>query len=128
MPAGGIGDEIGNRIAADIVTTFTTEDLALPPAPNDVHARAKVRKISVIWTPVAGAESYNVYRATTQGGPYTIIAEGHVTDYATYFDNPLAADTTYFYVVRSVAAGRQSVDSNEASATTSGRRARRPRR
>jgi hypothetical protein len=127
MAAGGISDEIGNTIPAQISTVFRTE--AEPGGPEqtifDLYARAKDSKIDIVWTPVDGADSYNVYRSTSQGGPYQLIAEGHVTDYAVYADFGLTNDVTYYYVVRSVTNGEQSLDSNEASATPVSLRTRR---
>jgi len=83
----------------------------------DLVARAKDSKIDIIWTPVAGADSYNIYRRTTQGGPYTLIALGHITNYATYADFGLTNDVSYYYVVTSLTNGQESRNSNEASAT-----------
>ncbi|MCP4769716.1 MAG: choice-of-anchor D domain-containing protein [Gammaproteobacteria bacterium] len=91
----------------------------------DLAARAKSTKINVVWAPVEGVEAYNIYRSTTAGGPYSLIAEGQVTNYAVYADFGLTNAVTYFYVVRSVSNGVESLDSNQASATPSARRRRR---
>ena len=91
----------------------------------DLAARAKSTKIDIVWTPVEGVTAYNIYRGTTAGGPYSLIAEDHVTDYAVYADFGLTNGVTYFYIVRSLINGVESLDSNEASATPSGRRTRR---
>ena len=125
MPAGGIGDVLGNRLPAPIVTSFTTEPLPQTTI-NDLFARAKDSKIDIVWTPLPGAARYNVYRGTSPGGPYDLIAAGHVTGYAVYADFGLVNGTTYYYVVTSVAGGVESLPSNEASATpVSGRTRRR---
>ena len=85
---------------------------------TDLYGRAKSGKIDILWTPMAEAVSYKIYRGTTQGGPYELIADGHVTDYAVYADFGLTNDVTYYYVVRWVDnRGQESPDSNEASAT-----------
>lgn len=61
--------------------------------------------------------TYNVYRATVSGGPYTKINTSAVTT-TTYTDANGAAGTKYFYVVTAVdAGGFESPFSNEASAT-----------
>ncbi|KPJ91372.1 MAG: hypothetical protein AMJ53_11800, partial [Gammaproteobacteria bacterium SG8_11] len=118
MAAGGISDVIGNAIPTEITTWFRTEAAPPPPPPiSDLYARAKDSKIDIVWTPVAGADSYNVYRGTTQGGPYNLIVQGHVTDYAVYADFGLTNGVTYYYVVTSITAGVESQFSNEASAT-----------
>jgi hypothetical protein len=57
---------------------------------------------------------YNIYRATTSGGPYTNV--GSVGAGTTSFVDPTVSITTYFYVVTAVASGgAQSVNSNEAT-------------
>ena len=103
----------------------------LPDPPEqtifDLYARAKDSKIDIVWTPVAGAESYNIYRSTTPGGSYTLIAEGHVSGYAVYADFGLINGVTYYYVVTSVTDGIESLHSNEASATPVSGRTRRRR-
>ena len=65
---------------------------------------------------VVGATSYNVYRATVSGGPYAPI--GTVAAPATaYSDTTIGVGTRYFYVVTAVN-GCESVNSNEATAST----------
>jgi len=83
----------------------------------DLSARAKSGKIDIVWSPVEQSDSYDIYRGTSQGGPYELIAAGHITDYCTYADFGLTNGVTYYYVVRSILNGLQSLDSNEASAT-----------
>jgi len=83
----------------------------------DLSARAKSREVFLMWTPTDGAESYNIYRSTTAGGPYSLIAAGHVCDYCAYYDPSLTNGVTYYYVVNSVNGGAESLHSNEASAT-----------
>ena len=87
----------------------------------DLLALPKDRKIDLVWTPVNGADSYNIYRSQTPGGPYTLIAAGHVTAFAAYADFGLVNGVTYYYVVTSVTGGLESLNSNEASGTPAGR-------
>ena len=63
------------------------------------------------WTGVPGASSYSVYRGTTSGGE-TLLASGVVG--AVFADSSVAASTTYFYRVTTVAVGLESAGSNEA--------------
>ena len=95
---------------------ITVNPVELEPV-EDLSARAKSGKVQPIWSAVEGADCYNVYRSETSGGPYTKIADCHVTDYCTYLDTDVVNGTTYYYVVRSVAQGIESLDSNEACAT-----------
>jgi len=107
-----------NASGADSLNV-TVNDLVIPPEQTifDLYARAKDSKLDLVWKPVIGAESYNIYRSTTTGGPYTMIAEGHVCDYCAYADFNLVNNTTYYYVVKSNKGGKESLSSNEAFAT-----------
>jgi len=89
-----------------------------PPAPTGLTATAGVGFISLDWNAVSGATSYNVKRSTISGGPYTTIASG-VAD-TSYFDAPLDAGTTYFYVVSAVNGVGESGNSSQAFATALG--------
>jgi trimeric autotransporter adhesin len=92
-----------------------------PPAvPAGLLAQpAGVDGIHLTWSPVSGATDVLVLRATTQGGPYTQVADlaGTAT---TYTDGSLAEGATYFYVLRAVADECASGNSAEASAKTQG--------
>ena len=83
----------------------------------NLAARAKPGKINVTWAPVIGAAEYNVYRSNRQGGPYTLIAGGHQSNFAVYADGGLIGGQRYCYVVTSVTNGVESLQSNEACAT-----------
>lgn len=89
---------------------------------DDLAARAKSGKIQLTWTHT-GAASYNVYRSTTMGGPYALIANTSST-YSTYLDTNVVNGTTYYYVVKPVAPSGDELlcQSNEASATPVARR------
>ena len=84
---------------------------------KSLTARAKLTKIQLVWPTQAGAAYYNVYRSTTQGGPYKNIGNS-ISTYSTYLDNgPLTVGTTYYYVVRPVLPNTHEIcESNEASA------------
>ena len=63
--------------------------------------------------------SFNVYRATVSGGPYTKIASNVTLDI--YFDATGVGGTKYFYVITAVdLAGVESANSNETSAVAIG--------
>jgi Tfp pilus assembly protein PilX len=64
-------------------------------------------------SPVAG---YNLYRATTSGGPYTKLNSTVIAG-TSYTDNTVVAGRTYYYVVKSVdSTNTESVPSNEVTA------------
>ena len=80
-------------------------------------ARARPGSVTLVWSPMDGAVSYNLYRRVG-AGPLAAIAIGHLTDYATYPDSGLTNGVTYTYAVTWVnEEGRESPLSNEASAT-----------
>jgi fibronectin type 3 domain-containing protein len=114
---GGVGSD---------TLTVTVEPSGVQPEQTifNLTARAKDGKIDIVWSSVAGADNYNIYRSTTQGGPYTLVKAGHVTTYCVYADFGLTNDVTYYYVVTSVTNGVESLYSNEASATPQARRRR----
>jgi fibronectin type 3 domain-containing protein len=57
---------------------------------------------------------YNVYRGTTSGGPYTLLA---AVNSLTFTDTTVIAGTTYFWVVTALDNTLESVYSNEVSGT-----------
>jgi hypothetical protein len=104
-------------------TQACNEQPCLPTAVNDLYARAKSGKISIVWTHT-GAASYNVYRSDG-GGPYGLVGNTTST-YSTYLDYGLTNNITYCYKVRAVnGTGTESADSNEACATPTDRIRRR---
>lgn len=66
----------------------------------------------------ANVAGYNIYRATTSGGPYTTLLNATPTSSVTCIDETVLAGQTYYYVVKAVGSdGSLSAASNEASAT-----------
>jgi len=109
-------DETNNQCCTEFATFCDCVD--------DLAARPKSGKVQLTWTHV-GASSYNVYRGTTSGGPFALIANTTST-YSTYLDTDVLNGTTYYYVVRPVAVtGSELCQSNEASATPTPRVRRR---
>lgn len=84
--------------------------------PTGVAATAGSGSVALTWSAVIGATGYRVYRGTTSGGPYTLIASPTTTSYT---NTGLTNGTTYFYVVRARNATIQSVNSQQVSATPS---------
>ena len=112
-------------VGSDTLSVTVLDDVQPEPPIDDLLARAKDGKIDLVWTPMANATGYNVYRSTTQGGPYDLIAANHQCDYCAYADFGLANGTTYYYVVTWISGGLESAVSNEASATPQPRTRRR---
>ncbi len=116
-PSSGMGD-LSDTDSSTVSVKDENDDACA--CIDDLTARAKRKKIGLRWTDT-GAASYNVYRSTIEGGPYSLIGNTTST-WSIYIDRDIAADTTYYYVVREVnAAGDELCQSVEASATSSPR-------
>ncbi len=92
--------------------------ISVPAAPAGLTATAGNAKVELSWTASSGATSYNVKRATTSGGPYTIVAAGVTA--TSYTNTGLANGTTYYYVVSAVNSAGESANSAQVAATPSG--------
>lgn len=65
----------------------------------------------------SGVVGYNVYRAATDGGPYTKI-NGSIVEPLTYVDTSVSGGQTYYYVVTAVdGSANESAYSMQVSAT-----------
>ena len=89
--------------------------VAPPSAPTNVTAVAAHAQVSLTWSAVSGATSYNVKRTTDSGGPYTDVAVGLVA--TNYTDYPLTDGTAYYYVVTTRKSVADSINSTVASVT-----------
>jgi hypothetical protein len=84
-------------------------------APTGLVATATSSQINLSWTATPGAMSYNLKRAPTSIGPYTVIA-ANVTAATNYLDVSVSAGTNYYYVVSAVNSGGESSNSAPAVA------------
>jgi autotransporter-associated beta strand protein len=109
MPSGYGGTLVRNTNLLLLSVTSTN-------TPNGLTATAGDGLITLNWTPLSGATNYNVKRATTSGGPYTVIASSTA---ANYLDTTVTNGTTYYYVVSALGSGGESPNSVEVSATPS---------
>ena len=89
--------------------------LATPGAPAGLAATAGNASAVLNWTLSSDALSYNVYRSTTSGTGYAMVAGGLTGN--TYSDTGLTNGVTYYYVITGVNAGGEGPYSAEASAT-----------
>jgi hypothetical protein len=88
---------------------------ASPPiAPTGLIAIPGNGQVLLSWTALSGAASYNVKRATTNGGPYSIVASP-VSNACT--DGSLTNETIYYYVVSALNQAGESSNSLQVSAT-----------
>jgi hypothetical protein len=117
-PDSGMGN-LTDTATAEVFVRAATE--AGCTCVGDLAARPKLNKAELRWTPRAGAVGYNVYRGTTNGGPYLKIAEVGAVGF--YLDQgPLTTGVTYYWVIRERALNTDELcQSNQASARPTGR-------
>jgi hypothetical protein len=97
------------------ITITEASSLPAPAAPTGVAAGAGNTQVTVTWDVVPGATTYNLWRATTSGGPYTLLAGNIGSLNLGYTDNTVANLTRYYYVVTANGNGA-SVKSAEVNA------------
>lgn len=93
-----------------------------PDAANGLVATALSKtQIKLDWSdkpsPQYNETFFEIYRATSAGGPYTIAGKV-TTDIRTFTNSGLTANTKYYYIVRAVNNNGAAPVSNEASTTT----------
>jgi hypothetical protein len=81
----------------------------LPPPTGLAATTISTNQISLSWTASAGATSYNIKRASVNGGFYTNIVTGITT--TNYSDTGLASGTTCYYVISAVNTNGESANS-----------------
>ncbi|HPI91898.1 MAG TPA: fibronectin type III domain-containing protein [Deltaproteobacteria bacterium] len=90
-----------------------------PAAPTGVTAAAGNRRVTIAWTEVPGATSYNMYWSTTAG--VTPAAGTKIAGVSNpYLHTGLTNGTTYYYVVTAENDQGESVPSSQVSCTPSG--------
>lgn len=109
---------ISSSEGADSASVSVTPGGTPPVAPSSLAATAGSNQVSLSWNASSGATSYNVKRATADGGPfYEVVATVTTTNYT---DSQAANFVTYFYVVSAVNSAGESADSAQVGATPFG--------
>jgi hypothetical protein len=106
-------------VTGSIVITSNAANSPLTISVTAAGVLSVAHSVTLSWTPSTSAAvvTYNVYRSTTSGGPYSLISSVHAPAVA-FADTNVQAGVTYFYVVTAVdGAGNESVFSNQTSAT-----------
>ena len=88
--------------------------VSVPASAPTLAAQAGDGRLALAWSPVLGATSYRIKRATVSGGPYTTLA---TVAAAHHTDTGLSNGTAYHYVVSALNAAGESADSAPVSAT-----------
>jgi beta-galactosidase len=81
------------------VTIDAVETQPTPAAPSGVTAVSGNARVTVSWDIVPGALTYNVWRSTDAGGPYTSVAQSIGAVNLGFTDTNVTNGTTYYYVV-----------------------------
>jgi hypothetical protein len=113
-PAGSasLSDPASWRASLQSGGTPGVDDTIAPVAPTDVAAKAGGNQVTLSWTAVAGAASYNVYRSTTPGGEGAVPLVSGVTGVG-YVDTAAAGGADYYYFVTAVTPGGEGAASGE---------------
>ena len=100
--------------------TSTMDNVTVgPPAqPTGLSATPGSKQVALSWTASPGAASYNLKRATVNGGPYPTVTNVTATSYTT---PGLTNGTTYYFVVSALNVGGESANSSQVSATPTNR-------
>lgn len=108
----------GQSVASSQVSAATNAPaVVIPTAPAGVTASGGANQVSISWSAVSGATSYNIYYATTSGVTKTNGAK--ITNASTpYVQTGLAVGTTYYYIVTAVNSAGEGAASTQASAAT----------
>lgn len=101
-----------NNNAALNPARFSDVTVLVPPGAPTLTATGGIQQISLAWPAVAGADTYLVRRATTAGGPFTILSHTPAT---AYVDAAPQNETVYFYTVTATNEAGSSLPSNVAS-------------
>jgi hypothetical protein len=88
-----------------------------PGAPQSVSAVGGVGKVTIQWSEVVGATSYNIYWSTTPGFTKENGTKIEVLN-SSYVHENLANNVTYYYLITAVSPDGESDVSVEVSATT----------
>jgi fibronectin type 3 domain-containing protein len=90
----------------------------LLPAPVNLTVEAFAdTSVSLAWNTVNGANSYNVYRSTSETGTY-IKANTNAITGTNFTDTGVSSNTAYYYYVCGVSSGIEGTKSSSVSCTT----------
>lgn len=85
------------------------------PATSLTVTTVSSTSVRLNWSQGTGETGFEIFRATTSGGPYTFITR-LASNATTYTNTGLNANNTYYYLVRAVNETGAAANSNQASA------------
>jgi hypothetical protein len=104
-------------VSSQVTATTNAPTVVIPAAPAGVTATGGTQQVTISWSAVSGATSYNVYYSTTAG---VTTANGSKIAGATspYIKTGLLNSTSYYFIVTAVNSAGESAASAQATATT----------
>ena len=103
--------------SAQVSAATNAPVVTIPAAPAGVSATGGANQVSISWSAVSGATSYNIYYATASGVTKTSGAK-IINATSPYIQTGLAAGTTYYYIVTAANSAGEGLASSQASAAT----------
>ena len=97
-----------------VLAGVSVTTVSIPSAPANLTVTAGDGQVAASWNVVAGANAYNLKRATNNGGPYTMIA-GNWSG-LTFTNGGLTNGILYYYVVAATNSAGESTNSAVVSA------------
>lgn len=104
---------IYNYALSDSQIIALANSTGVPPTPTGLATTPGNNQVGLGWSASAGATSYNVKRATVNGGPYGTISTPTTTNYT---DAMAGNGTNYYYVVSAVNISGEGTNSSQVSA------------
>jgi len=107
----------GSNPQKSVTSGSLTMNVVPQPPTNVATGNITATSVNLIWEFSLSSDvvSYNVYRATTPGGPYANVGSVNAATFS--FTDTVQSHTTYYYVVTAVGSGNtESVNSIEVSA------------
>lgn len=99
-------------VSSAIGTVQVSRAPTIPAPPLDLKAISGDARAALSWAAAQGAETYNVGRSTTPGGPFAVVAAGVPS--TTYTDQGLTNGVSYYYVVTATNGDGTSANSEQA--------------
>jgi len=114
--AAGSGYDLSSGLGSIDAANLVNGDRS-PSPPTSLTATSNATTVTLTWTAVARASSYDVYSGTAPGQEGATAAQTAITGTSATLAG-LSSGTTYYFTVKAVSAQGSSAASNEAEATT----------